>query len=195
MGGGVNGHTKRTRVLLSCAPCRNSKLKCDRATPCGQCLRKGKPDGCLYAPRPEKHKPAKSMAARLKRLEGSMYTYFRTTLYLFCLFSFVALELLEGAFDSKVGLPRKMGTKKGTVVREMIDTDGNVHTVPADEKILQEPSAGAFVVHGQKATNFVGGTHFMAILEDVSHIPPLLVPQYLNLRSIDRGPQKLFRGY
>ncbi|KAI1406487.1 fungal-specific transcription factor domain-containing protein [Hypoxylon fuscum] len=126
LGGGVNGHTKRTRVLLSCAPCRNSKLKCDRATPCGQCLRKGKPDGCLYAPRPEKHKPAKSMAARLKRLEG--------------------------------------------MVREMIDTDGNVHTVPADEKILQEPSAGAFVVHGQKATNFVGGTHFMAILEDIEDL-------------------------
>ncbi|KAI1390969.1 fungal-specific transcription factor domain-containing protein [Hypoxylon trugodes] len=65
-----NGPSKRTRVLLSCAPCRNSKLKCDRATPCGQCLRKGKPDNCLYAPRPEKKRPAKSMAARLKRLEG-----------------------------------------------------------------------------------------------------------------------------
>ena len=64
-------HTKRTRVLLSCAPCRGSKLKCDRATPCGQCTKRGRPDACAYAPRPEKPgRPAKSMAARLKRLEG-----------------------------------------------------------------------------------------------------------------------------
>lgn len=76
IGTNANDPPKRTRVLLSCAPCRNSKLKCDRATPCGQCIRKSKPDGCLYAPRPEKRKPAKSMAARLKRLEGSMCNYF-----------------------------------------------------------------------------------------------------------------------
>ena len=61
---------KRIRVLLSCAPCRASKLKCDRAEPCGQCLKKGRIDGCVYAPKPQKPKPAKSMAARLKRLEG-----------------------------------------------------------------------------------------------------------------------------
>ncbi|KAB5563299.1 hypothetical protein GE09DRAFT_777776 [Coniochaeta sp. 2T2.1] len=63
-------HIKRTRVLLSCAPCRTSKLKCDRGQPCSMCVKKGRTDGCLYAPRPEKTRPAKSMAARLKRLEG-----------------------------------------------------------------------------------------------------------------------------
>ncbi|OIW29951.1 hypothetical protein CONLIGDRAFT_544161, partial [Coniochaeta ligniaria NRRL 30616] len=63
-------HIKRTRVLLSCAPCRNSKLKCDRGQPCSMCAKKGRTDGCVYAPRPEKVRPAKSMAARLKRLEG-----------------------------------------------------------------------------------------------------------------------------
>lgn len=66
----THNHTKRTRVLLSCASCRTSKLKCDRATPCSQCAKKGKPETCVYAPRPQKQRPAKSMAARLKRLEG-----------------------------------------------------------------------------------------------------------------------------
>lgn len=124
---GTNGHAKRTRVLLSCAPCRNSKLKCDRATPCGQCLRKGKPDGCQYAPRLEKQKPAKSMAARLKRLEG--------------------------------------------MVRNMIDdVDGSVNMAPTDGKPAQEPNSAAFVVQGQTATSYVGGTHFMAILEDIEDL-------------------------
>ncbi|KAI0133153.1 fungal-specific transcription factor domain-containing protein [Hypoxylon sp. NC0597] len=121
---GRNGHAKRTRVLLSCAPCRNSKLKCDRATPCGQCLRKGKPDGCLYAPRPEKQKPVKSMAARLKRLEG--------------------------------------------MVRGMIDTDGI--ELSTDKKAAQEQTARGVVVQGQKAQTFVGGTHFMAMLEDIEDL-------------------------
>ncbi|KAI1375204.1 hypothetical protein F4677DRAFT_143977 [Hypoxylon crocopeplum] len=123
---GGNGPPKRSRVLLSCAPCRNSKLKCDRTTPCGQCLRKGKPDGCLYAPRPEKQKPTKSMAARLKRLEG--------------------------------------------MVREMIDTDGSVQTAPADRNVAQEQSTGGLVVQSQKATSYVGGTHFMAMLEDIEDL-------------------------
>ncbi|KAF9771447.1 hypothetical protein IL306_010913 [Fusarium sp. DS 682] len=61
---------KRSRVLLSCAPCRNSKLKCDREQPCGQCLKKGRASQCAYAPKPDRKRPAKGMSARLKRLEG-----------------------------------------------------------------------------------------------------------------------------
>eukprot|EP01028_Stygiella_incarcerata_P002985 TRINITY_DN15666_c0_g3_i1.p1 TRINITY_DN15666_c0_g3~~TRINITY_DN15666_c0_g3_i1.p1 ORF type:complete len:269 (-),score=47.57 TRINITY_DN15666_c0_g3_i1:210-1016(-) len=36
-----NGH-------FSCIPCRKSHLKCDRMQPCGQCLRKGRSDKCMY---------------------------------------------------------------------------------------------------------------------------------------------------
>ncbi|KAM0204407.1 hypothetical protein ACHAPI_000160 [Fusarium lateritium] len=61
---------KRARVLLSCAPCRNSKLKCDREQPCNQCAKKGRASQCAYAPKPERKRPAKGMSARLKRLEG-----------------------------------------------------------------------------------------------------------------------------
>ncbi|KAI1776352.1 hypothetical protein F4818DRAFT_378324 [Hypoxylon cercidicola] len=122
----ANGHPKRARVLLSCHPCRNSKLKCDRATPCGQCLRKGKPDGCLYAPRPEKRKPVKTMAARLKRLEG--------------------------------------------MVREMINTDDIEQIPAARQKTVQEPSAAAVVVHSRKAISYVGGAHFLAMLEDIEDL-------------------------
>ncbi|KAH7188543.1 fungal-specific transcription factor domain-containing protein [Fusarium flagelliforme] len=61
---------KRTRVLLSCAPCRNSKLKCDREQPCNQCDKKGRASQCAYAPKPERKRPVKGMSARLKRLEG-----------------------------------------------------------------------------------------------------------------------------
>ncbi|KAI0537797.1 hypothetical protein GGR58DRAFT_470290 [Xylaria digitata] len=119
--------TKRTRVLLSCHPCRASKLKCDRLTPCGQCLKRGKPDACAYAPRQEKSKPAKTMAARLKRLEG--------------------------------------------MVRGMVESDG---IMSGDGNGLgdatQRRDTGGSVVHSERATNYVGGTHFMAILEDLEDL-------------------------
>ncbi|KAI1501100.1 hypothetical protein F5X99DRAFT_212986 [Biscogniauxia marginata] len=121
-------HAKRTRVLLSCGPCRNSKLKCDRATPCGQCLKKGKPATCVYAPKPERAKPAKSMAARLRRLEG--------------------------------------------MVREMIDTTDGSSGSPGGGPAAAAAGAdaGGSVVLSERATNYVGGTHFMAILEDLEDL-------------------------
>ncbi|KAI0119965.1 hypothetical protein GGR51DRAFT_2985 [Nemania sp. FL0031] len=117
--------TKRTRVLLSCHPCRSSKLKCDRATPCGQCLKRGRPDTCAYAPRIEKSKPAKTMAARLKRLEG--------------------------------------------MVRGMVELEpgGKGHGL-GDSAQGRNPSGS--VVHSEQTTNYVGGTHFMAILEDLEDL-------------------------
>lgn len=122
---------KRTRVLLSCHSCRASKLKCDRAHPCGQCLKKGRPDDCKYAPRPEKNNPAKSMAARLKRLEG----------------------MVRGMLDGE-GIP--VHTASENAVSSEADADAG--------------GPGGQVVQGSRATSYVGGTHFMAILEDIDEL-------------------------
>ncbi|KXH65470.1 fungal specific transcription factor domain-containing protein [Colletotrichum salicis] len=123
---------KRSRILLSCGPCRASKLKCDRSEPCGQCLKKSRPDGCVYAPKPEKQKPAKGMAARLKRLEGMVRTM-----------------MDEGA--NGVG-PQTAGT-------------GAAAANAVEEKGVAQP--GGQLVQGERASTYVGATHFMAILEDI----------------------------
>ena len=123
---------KRSRILLSCAPCRTSKLKCDRGGPCGQCQKKGREDLCQYVPKPEKRRPAKSMAARLKRLEG--------------------------------------------MVRGMMDAGGNLTPQPGQPELGEQkqgngetPQFEGQVVRGQNATtSYVGATHCMAMLEDVS---------------------------
>ncbi|KAI6766357.1 hypothetical protein HG530_007427 [Fusarium avenaceum] len=125
---------KRSRVLLSCAPCRNSKLKCDREKPCNQCAKKGRASRCTYAPKPERKRPAKGMSARLKRLEG--------------------------------------------MVREMMDPEGTPLEAAADTKDSSQVTNGAttgpevqgHVVHGKKATTYVGATHCMAMLEDIEDL-------------------------
>lgn len=49
----------------------------------------------------------------------------------------------------------------------MIDTDVPAQTEPTEDRTAPEPRARGVVVQGHKATSYVGGTHFMAILEDV----------------------------
>lgn len=45
---------RRHRSTLSCTSCRRRKVKCDRLTPCGHCLRHNMADLCRYAPKPTK---------------------------------------------------------------------------------------------------------------------------------------------
>ncbi|KAK0727272.1 fungal-specific transcription factor domain-containing protein, partial [Lasiosphaeria miniovina] len=131
---------KRTRVLLSCAPCRTSKLKCDRQQPCGQCVKKVRADGCTYAPRPEKSKPARSMAARLKRLEG----------------------MVRGMMNvDGVPIPEKPWPPTGT------GPDGQSPSRPRDSTCPNQ--AQAQIVLG-RSTTYVGATHFMAMLDDIEDL-------------------------
>ncbi|KAK5050612.1 hypothetical protein LTR84_003894 [Exophiala bonariae] len=45
---GTNKISKRNRQPLSCAPCRVKKLKCDRGHPCETCIKRGDPTICTY---------------------------------------------------------------------------------------------------------------------------------------------------
>ncbi|KAL7275270.1 hypothetical protein RUND412_001798 [Rhizina undulata] len=76
---------KRNRVPLSCAPCRSRKLKCNRAHPCENCVRRSDAGSCSYVTTPHasssssrarKHSAGSSpgssdeMQSRIDRLEG-----------------------------------------------------------------------------------------------------------------------------
>lgn len=138
---------KRNRILLSCAPCRASKLKCDRQQPCGQCAKKDRSDACEYAPKPEKkgrrrRRPApaggvdddksrgrpapKDVTSRLKHLEG-------------------VVRDMMGAQSEGAG-----------------EADGGPSGPPGTQKLRGQ------VIRGQnQSTAYVGETHCMAMLEDV----------------------------
>lgn len=135
---------KRARVVLSCAPCRASKLKCDRGQPCTQCVKKARVELCAYAPRPEKKRPAKGMSARLRRLEGIVRG----------MIDVEAAVAVGGANDGK-------GNGKGG------DVAG--------------PVVKGHVVRGENATTYVGATHCMAMLEDVSQGPSCRDQSWLTL--------------
>ncbi|KAF4119703.1 Fungal trans [Geosmithia morbida] len=130
---------KRSRILLSCAPCRTSKLRCDRQQPCRQCSRKERQDLCEYAPRPEKKRSRprptpKNMSTRLKHLEG------------------VVREMMDE--DGKLNRPS--GQTNGGVGKSIGGWRGGA-------KKLQGQ-----VIRGQnEVTSYIGETHCMAMLDDV----------------------------
>lgn len=42
---------RKSRTVLSCIPCRQRKVKCDRLEPCSQCTRRSVVEACDYSPR------------------------------------------------------------------------------------------------------------------------------------------------
>ncbi|OAA78029.1 C6 transcription factor [Akanthomyces lecanii RCEF 1005] len=58
---------KRDRAILSCIRCRKHKVRCDRRTPCGRCMKNNKESECIYSEFPgpeaptEVEKPYKSL--------------------------------------------------------------------------------------------------------------------------------------
>lgn len=50
--GSPDRRASKKRKVLSCYPCRNRKMKCDRVYPvCGRCQKTGRDDQCHYDPR------------------------------------------------------------------------------------------------------------------------------------------------
>ncbi|KAK6530574.1 hypothetical protein TWF281_007417 [Arthrobotrys megalospora] len=47
---------KRNRKALSCKPCRNMKVKCDRSMPCDRCVKNSRANDCVYDGEPESKK-------------------------------------------------------------------------------------------------------------------------------------------
>lgn len=118
--------------------------------PCTNCLKKSRADLCKYAPKPVKNRPPKSMAARLKRLEG------------------MVREMLDE--DGNVRDP----SSERTAVGEDMDSDGD-----RGAGKFASSASGAQVIRGAGArggnTTYVGATHFMAMLGDVCIIVLLTV--------------------
>lgn len=42
---------RKSRIVLSCLPCRQRKVKCDRLEPCSQCTRRSVAEACDYSPK------------------------------------------------------------------------------------------------------------------------------------------------
>ncbi|KAL8306453.1 hypothetical protein RB600_010352 [Gaeumannomyces tritici] len=188
---------KRVRILLSCGPCRTSKLKCDRASPCRHCVRKGlPPNECAYAPPPTRRQrngnrtgPAgggvagvgagsKGVAGRLRRLERMVRDLIENGgegagdggLAA----AIQELEESRRAASTKVASSDSKRESEETEAKE----DGNSEEQGSDGAAAEAIKVGerlgaentGQVVQGERAVTWVGATHFLAMLDDIEDL-------------------------
>lgn len=69
---GAHLKQKRARSQLSCIPCRQGKLKCNRVhdPACDQCIKRNRESSCRYLPPPVKQKPTQNVKGRIRQLEN-----------------------------------------------------------------------------------------------------------------------------
>ncbi|KAF8472535.1 fungal-specific transcription factor domain-containing protein [Kalaharituber pfeilii] len=175
---------KRNRIPVSCGPCRNRKLKCNRQSPCENCVKRNDVDSCTYAsscrrPRKLYTSGTDEMQSRIDRLEG------------------LVLSLMHSKQDHSISgsdssvldrrTPHDRSRKPFTGEDDDEDfdyDDDSMVTDPAGftkgrhHKIKEDPDSQVEEVRhalgvmqvGRGASYFRGETHIHTILQEISEI-------------------------
>jgi hypothetical protein len=137
---------RRARAQLSCTPCRQGKLKCNREHPvCDQCTKRGRKETCLYVPPPAKNKQAHNMRGRIRNLENLVVT-------------------LINQKSQVQGVP----TGQCTDSQSQPTTSGGPEQ-PANEEPNVD-SFGQLRISNAGNENYVGATHWSNILKEIEEV-------------------------
>lgn len=63
---------RKSRIVLSCIPCRQRKVKCDRLEPCSQCTRRSVAEACDYSPKTARAETTTSPIANLEQRDADI---------------------------------------------------------------------------------------------------------------------------
>ena len=166
-----NGH-RRARKQLSCATCRQSKLKCNREQPaCDQCLKRNRGAQCTYATPTISKKSRPNLRGRIRHLES------------------LVVELRD-ARESQLTISNGRDHQSSCDGTALCDSpklhDGSDSHENGDKSVgasksrsPQDINASGLLLGGQTETNYVGGSHWAAILNEVDlslpcgGVPPL----------------------
>ncbi|EKG18166.1 hypothetical protein MPH_04555 [Macrophomina phaseolina MS6] len=161
--------TKVTRVRpqLSCIPCRQGKLKCNRQHPaCDQCVKRSRESHCNYVPPPPKDRTrkAKDMRGRIRHLES------------------LVVDLMNGKDPRTLVLnppdpqasSRRLPTPDQPSPEHPVASDGpKTHSSSGDDEISFPSAFGALKISDEETT-YMGGSHWMAVLNDIKEVKSFL---------------------
>jgi hypothetical protein len=162
MTGGQNenlSQQKRARPQLSCTFCRNGKLKCDRRSPCNQCLKRSIESQCVYLPPPPKKvRVPKNTKERVIQLEN------------------LVLQLIHQQNLSSKDLENESPDAAKTALQHGSgpELSGHIKSPASKDSPTSSTSEGSdeFIGFGQLSishggTSYVGSSHWEAILNGV----------------------------
>ncbi|CAH0032823.1 unnamed protein product [Clonostachys rhizophaga] len=132
----------KSRERLACSACRDRKLKCDRNTPCGSCVRRRDAASCSYEPPGDNSGHSRQHQAhaetRLERLEQ-------------------LVELLAGQRTNNTSTAATEITPPGMV---------------AEEPSAEANTGSTALTLDVPQLSYSGTTHWLAVLEDIQTLGP-----------------------
>ncbi|KKK13395.1 hypothetical protein AOCH_001635 [Aspergillus ochraceoroseus] len=156
---------KRNRVPLSCGPCRHRKLKCNRAHPCENCVKRGDAHSCTYAQTNVRKKSSPSQAAsnspddmqnRIDRLES------------------LVLSLMTNGSQAE-GPAAAMAAISGT--SSSIGSAQNILDLDVDDEPVQEESDTEQVTKSfgimkfdNNKSYYISDAHWASVLSEISEV-------------------------
>jgi hypothetical protein len=149
-------HIRRSRIPISCTFCRAGKLKCDRKTPCQQCVKRNRDNLCKYASK-DGDSSAKTLQQKLQRLE-------------FILKNAVVAPPLSDPQPDSLEQPN-LNHLEALNITELPHApeparDSAIGT-PDDARGHIPEHIGNSIVHKDKDAVYIGATHWAALLNDV----------------------------
>jgi hypothetical protein len=153
---------KRARSQLSCAPCRQGKLRCNRGAPsCDQCVKRHKESLCSYLPPATKPKNTRNVKGRIQHLE----------------------QLVVDLMNSRSMDDDNTSTRQSVAETSTLDTfrtqdleleitppyseDSNS---PADQYEASQLASFGHLRIGKDGTSYVGSSHWATILDSISEL-------------------------
>ena len=131
---------KRARPQLSCTPCRQGKLKCNREHPvCDQCVKRSKHEACQYVPPPPRNKQAQNMRGRIRNLES------------------MVVSLIN---QKQQGNGEPPSDTKFSVEQ----------VPPKDAEQLSPETLGQLRISNQGNETYVGAGHWSAVLKEIEEV-------------------------
>ncbi|GAQ11932.1 hypothetical protein ALT_9253 [Aspergillus lentulus] len=158
---------KRNRVPLSCGPCRHRKLKCNRAHPCENCVKRGDASSCTYAQVSARRKNATQNSAssspddmqnRIDRLES------------------LVLSLMTNGSQS-AGPAAAMAAISGTSSSggslnqsHDIDLDEETSNAPEESDTEQVTKSFGIMKVDNNKSYYISDAHWASLLNDISEV-------------------------
>lgn len=148
---------KRNRQVVSCVPCRNRKLKCDRQQPCASCVKRRDENGCKFHIGPGGS--AKGIARSLGQASPLPKREMQTKLAMLenLVQGFISKEQPD---DTRPSESRSRDTPRATASL----TEG-----PAPSTAQTSPGGG-HLSKNDNEVRFVGATNYQSVLECIREL-------------------------
>ncbi|EME49238.1 hypothetical protein DOTSEDRAFT_118472, partial [Dothistroma septosporum NZE10] len=144
---------RRARSQLSCIPCRQGKLKCNRShdPACDQCIKRSRESSCVFVPPPVKQKPTQNVKGRIRQLEDLVVDLMKQQL------TTTAQQEGDSGSQGERNAETEPGRTDSGGLFENVDIDGAAKPF------------GRMRISRDEIT-YVGDTHWKAILNGISEL-------------------------